>query len=57
MCLSESPWNEDVKIGIGLICGSNTSPENQQKILPNKLGFIDLLSTVTQHEAHNENWI
>ena len=29
-CSSESPWNEDAKIGIGLISSSNTSQENQQ---------------------------
>ena len=45
-CSSESPWNEDAKIGIGLISSSNTSRENQQIFLPKKLGFIDVLRTV-----------
>ena len=45
-CSSESPWNEDAKIGIGLISSSNTSQENQQMLSLNNLGFIDVLSTV-----------
>ena len=32
----ESPWNEDAKVGIGLICSSNTSRENQQNIFTKK---------------------
>ena len=33
-CSSESPWNEDEKIGIGLISSSNTFGENQQNAFP-----------------------
>ena len=29
---SESPWNEDAKIGIGLISRSNTSRENEKNV-------------------------
>ena len=43
ICPSESPWNEDSKIGIGLFCSSNTSQENQQNVFTQ---FIDVLSTV-----------
>ena len=46
--LSEIPWNEDAKIGIGLISSSNTSRENQQMLSLNNLGFIDVLSTVNE---------
>ena len=49
LCPSESPWNEDAKIVIGLFCSSkasNTFRENQQNVFTKKLGFIDVLSTV-----------
>ena len=36
ICSSESPWNEDAKIGIGLISSSNTSRENQQNVFTKK---------------------
>ena len=43
---SESSWNEDEKIGIGLICSSNTSEKINKIFFPKKLGFIDVLPTV-----------
>ena len=36
ICPSQSPWNEDAKIGFGLICSLNTSGENQQIVLTKK---------------------
>ena len=39
-------WNEDSKIGIELICSSNTSRKSNKMILLKKLGFINVLSTV-----------
>ena len=35
-CSSESPWNEDAKIDIGLIFSSNTSRANQQNVFTKK---------------------
>ena len=34
ICPAKSPWNEDAKIGIGLVSSSNTSGENQQNNFP-----------------------
>ena len=52
---SESPWNEDAKIGIGLISNSNTSRENQQNVFTKKkLGFIDVLQTVAINHYSNK---
>ena len=33
-CSCESSWNENAKIGIGFVCSSNTSRENEQNALP-----------------------
>ena len=38
----ESPWNEDAKIGIGLICSSNTSREKQQNAFTKKAWIHDI---------------
>ena len=35
-CSSESPWNEDTKIGFGLISSSNTSREKQKNVFTKK---------------------
>ena len=40
ICPYESPLNEDEKIGIGLVCRSNTFRENQQKKFTKK-AWID----------------
>ena len=48
-CLSESPWNEDAKIGIGLISISNTSRENQQNVFTKKACIHWYVANCTFH--------
>ena len=33
-CSCESSWNEDAKIGIGFVCSSTASRENEQNTFP-----------------------